>query len=69
ELDLGVTEIKAVGGYSNSGKDMLICAFKPSKISELKSTIINIDKSAFVIICKADDIFGEGFAECNLNSL
>ncbi|MBQ3897709.1 MAG: YitT family protein, partial [Clostridia bacterium] len=55
ELDLGVTEIKAVGGYSNSGKDMLICAFKPSKISELKSTIINIDKSAFVIICKADD--------------
>lgn len=69
ELDLGVTEIKAVGGYSNTGKDMLICAFKPSKISELKSTIINIDKSAFVIICKADDIFGEGFAECNLNSL
>lgn len=69
ELDLGVTEIKAVGGYSNSGKDVLICAFKPSKISELKSTIINIDKSAFVIVCRADDIFGEGFAECSLNSL
>ncbi|MBR5991715.1 MAG: YitT family protein [Clostridia bacterium] len=69
DLDLGVTEIKARGGYSNEGKDVLICAFKPSKISELKSTIISIDKTAFVIICRADDIFGEGFAECNLNSL
>lgn len=69
ELDLGVTEIKVRGGYSNDGKDMLICAFKPSRISALKSTIINIDKNAFVMICRADDVFGEGFAEVCLNSL
>lgn len=67
--DLGVTQIEAKGGYSNSGKDVLICAFKPSRISELKATVISVDKNAFVIICRADDIFGEGFAECNLNSL
>ncbi len=68
-LDLGVTEIRARGGYSDENKDMLICAFKPSRISALKSAIISIDKTAFVIICRTDDIFGEGFAECNLNSI
>ena len=68
-LNLGVTEIKAKGGFSNSSKDVLICAFKPSRISAIKSSVIRIDKTAFVIICRADDIFGEGFAECDLNSL
>ena len=68
-LNLGVTEIKATGGFSNSSKDVLICAFKPSRIAAIKSSVISIDKTAFVIICRADDIFGEGFAECDLNSL
>ncbi len=68
-LDLGVTRIEAKGGYSDSSVDVLICAFKPSRISALKSAVISVDKTAFVVICKADDVFGEGFAECNLNSL
>lgn len=69
ELDLGVTGIQAHGGYSDEKKDILICAFKPSKISELKSAIVEMDKTAFVIICNAEDIFGEGFANMNLDSL
>ena len=68
-FDLGVTEVSARGAYSSENKDMLICAFKPSKVSLLKKAITEIDKSAFVIICNADDVFGEGFAECNPNSL
>ena len=68
-LDLGVTRIEAKGGYSSEKKDILICAFKPSRISAIKTAVINIDKTAFVIICRADDVFGEGFAECSLNSL
>ena len=69
ELDLGVTNIRANGGYSDSEKDILICAFKPSRISELKSAIMDIDKTAFVIICNAEDIFGEGFADVSMDSL
>ena len=69
ELDLGVTNIRAQGGYSDNKKDILICAFKPSKISELKSAIMETDKTAFVIICNAEDIFGEGFADVSLDSL
>ena len=69
ELDLGVTIIRAHGGYSDSEKDILVCAFKPSRISELKSAIMETDKTAFVIICNAEDIFGEGFADVSLDSL
>ncbi len=69
ELDLGVTNIRAHGGYSDSEKDILICAFKPSRISELKSAIMEMDKTAFVIICNAEDIFGEGFADVTMDSL
>lgn len=69
ELDLGVTNIRAHGGYSDSEKDILICAFKPSRISELKSAIMELDKTAFVIICNAEDIFGEGFADVSMDNL
>ena len=69
ELDLGVTSIRAHGGYSDQQKDILICAFKPSKISELKAAIDDFDQTAFVMICNAEDVFGEGFAEFNLDSL
>ena len=69
ELDLGVTNIRAHGGYSDSEKDILVCAFKPSRISELKAAIMETDKTAFVIICNAEDIFGEGFADVSLDSL
>lgn len=69
ELDLGVTNIRAYGGYSDSEKDILICAFKPSRISELKEAIMELDKTAFVIISNAEDIFGEGFADVSIDSL
>ena len=69
ELDFGVTSIRASGGYSDNVKSILVCAFKPSRISELKSAIMELDKTAFVIICNAEDIFGEGFAEVTLDSL
>ena len=69
EMDFGVTNIRANGGYSDSMKSILICAFKPSRISELKSAIMELDKTAFVIICNAEDIFGEGFADVSKDSL
>lgn len=68
-LDLGVTNLNARGGFSNEQRDVLLCAFKPSKIGELKATVAQTDQTAFVIICNAEDVFGEGFADFNLDSL
>ncbi len=69
EMDMGVTSIRAEGGYSGVGKNVLICAFKPSKISALKIAVTKIDPNAFVIVCEAQDVFGEGFAQCEVDSL
>ncbi len=68
-LNLGITKIQAKGGFSDNEKTILICAFKPSKISAIKSVVLAVDPAAFVIICDAQDVFGEGFAECMLDSL
>lgn len=69
DLHLGVTKIRAEGGYKNESKSVLICTFKPNKISALKTAVIAIDPCAFVTVCEAQDVFGEGFAECRLDSL
>lgn len=67
--DMGVTNIRAFGGYSDEQRDILICAFKPTHISELKAAVAETDETAFVIICNAEDIFGEGFADFNIDNL
>lgn len=69
KLQLGITKIQAKGGYSDKEKTVLICAFKPSKIAAIKAVVLAVDPAAFVIICDAQDVFGEGFAECMLDSL
>ena len=69
QMDLGITEIKAKGGFSGEDKKVLICAFKPNRIAILKKAVIQKDPHAFVIVCDAQDVYGEGFAECMLNSI
>ena len=68
-LDLGVTELTGRGGFSQHEKKVLICAFKPGKIAMIKSSVIKYDPDAFVIVCDVQDVFGEGFDQCKLNSL
>lgn len=69
ELDLGITQVNARGGYSKEQKDMLICAFKPSKIGMIRRVILELDPDAFIIICDAQEIYGEGFADASSNVL
>ena len=67
KMDLGITEISARGGYTKENKEMLICAFKPSKIGMIRHIIHTIDPDAFVIVCDAQEIYGEGFADASKN--
>ncbi len=69
EKDLGITEIEAKGGFSKNSKKVLICAFKPSNIAIIKNAVVEYDPDAFVIVCDAQEVYGEGFAECMLNSI
>lgn len=58
ELHLGVTVLKAEGGYSNKKKDLLMVAIATKDYYMFKEIILAIDKNAFFIINDCYDIEG-----------
>lgn len=61
DLDRGVTVLRGEGAYSGSEKRVLMCAFKQKEIVSLKEMIFDIDKNAFIIVCNAHEVTGNGF--------
>ena len=68
-LDLGITVLQGRGGFSGDEKQVVLCAFKPSQIAAIKSAVTDIDPKAFVIVCEAHEVLGEGFGEYSPDSL
>jgi len=50
EMHLGVTVLKAEGGYSGNKKDLLMCVVPTKDYYMFKEIILEIDKKAFFII-------------------
>ena len=69
ELDRGVTILHGMGAYSGADKEVLFCAFKQRQIVALKRVVKEIDPSAFLIVCEAHEVLGEGFREYTQNDL
>lgn len=63
DLNRGITEFEAKGGYTGDKKQVLLCIISRSEVSELKSEIAKIDQDAFVIISNVHEVLGEGFTE------
>lgn len=63
ELNRGVTEFDAKGGYTGDKKEVLLCIISRSEVSELKKAVAEIDQDAFVIISNVHEVLGEGFTE------
>lgn len=61
DMRLTVTELSAVGGYSQDTKPMLMCVLREKGYPYLESAIKNIDPQAFVIISKVNEVIGEGY--------
>lgn len=61
EMDRGVTGIQAKGMYTKNEKCMLLCVVSRKQIVWLKETVMAIDPKAFLIICDAREVWGEGF--------
>ena len=55
ELDRGVTILRG------EAKDVLMCAFKQKQIVALKRAVKETDPSAFLIVCDAHEVLGQGF--------
>ncbi|TDO95138.1 uncharacterized membrane-anchored protein YitT (DUF2179 family) [Halanaerobium saccharolyticum] len=63
DLNRGITEFEAKGGYTGNRKQVLLCIISRSEVSELKKAVSKIDKDAFVIISDVHEVLGEGFTE------
>ena len=61
--DRGVTILNATGAYSGSEKHVLMVAFRQREIVEIKKIVHDADPRAFLIVCDAHDVLGEGFGE------
>ena len=58
DLKLGVTRIKAQGGYTNKKQDVLLCVVPNRDYYTFKQIILELDKDAFFIINDCYDIEG-----------
>ncbi len=69
ELDRGVTILQGRGAWSGQDKEVLMCAFKQRQIVAMKRMVKEIDPDAFLIVCDAHDVMGEGFRQYQQNDL
>ena len=69
DLDRGVTILHGQGAYTGAEKNVLMCAFKQREIAAIKATIKDIDPVAFVIVCDAHEVLGEGFRDYKKDDL
>ena len=69
ELDMGITLLPATGGFSGGPKQVILCAFKRRQIAVIKAQVHSIDPNAFLIVCQAHEVLGEGFGSYSQESL
>ena len=69
DLDRGVTILRGQGAYTGSDKNVLMCAFKQREIAAIKAAVKDIDPVAFVIVCDAHEVLGEGFRDYKKDGL
>lgn len=61
DIRRGVTVLHGSGGYTNSEKQVLICACYDNQTGKFVKKIKAFDEKAFLIITNAKEILGEGF--------
>ena len=61
QVHRGVTILEGEGAYSGKKKHVILCVIKRNQIPELRRTIRDLDKDAFVIVTDAKNVFGRGF--------
>ena len=69
ELDFGVTILDGKGAYSGNPTKVIMCVFKSREISQIKEFVSDTDSNAFIIVCEAHEVMGEGFGKNSPASL
>ena len=61
EVNRGVTLLDGKGAWSGQEKRIILCAFGRRHFIPIKKLVQSIDPDAFVIVCDAHEVLGEGF--------
>ena len=62
-VDRGATLAPARGSYTGLNKEMLYCACSNNEVFRVRNAVYSIDPKAIIMICEANEVFGEGFKE------
>lgn len=49
------------GGYTNSERVIMMTVLDASMVNDLRLAVLEMDPHAFIILCDAAKVFGEGF--------
>ena len=69
QMDRGATFLHGEGSFSREEKLVLMCAFKQKQIVPLKALVHELDPDAFLIVCDAHEVLGQGFRRYQKNDL
>lgn len=69
QMDRGATFLHGEGSFSREEKLVLMCAFKQKQIVPLKALVHDLDPEAFLIVCDAHEVLGEGFRRYRKNDI
>ncbi len=60
-VNRGVTIINGVGAYTGNKRKVLMCAVRRQEIAIFYTAVKSVDENAFIIVCEAGEIEGNGF--------
>jgi uncharacterized membrane-anchored protein YitT (DUF2179 family) len=61
KLEVGVTFLKGRGAYYNKQKEVILCVCQKKVAPKVLECVKDIDKNAFMLVCSANEIYGEGY--------
>ena len=61
QLDISVTYLKGIGGYSGQDKDLIYCVISRLELPKMLAIIKEIDPKAFVSIVDVHEVYGGRF--------
>lgn len=57
-LDIGVTYLNGIGGFSGAEKTIIYCVASRLEMSKIKETVKNIDPTAFMSVVDVHETYG-----------
>ena len=61
EMDRGVTQLRARGGWSKEERPVVLCVVSRSELPAIKDVVRETDENAFMFVTEAFEALGEGF--------